>query len=165
MLDFLRKGNADTMNKFIHSLRAAKQIHVAQEYLGCAREPDTQSRDGEWGDNERKFILAVSSTHVVAVALLYIQPYSQCIDRLIRCLANLVMWSWHAALCLDALIEPRTFHTVGIPFFLDVVVGLKLKNWELSTVRWRGKRTKNTAITWRTGTVALNKAGRKQERE
>ena len=47
MLDFLRKGRADTMDKFIHSLRATNQIHVAQEYLGHALEPDTQSRDGE----------------------------------------------------------------------------------------------------------------------
>ena len=47
MLDFLQKGNADVMDKFIHSLRAADQIHVAEEYLRSARKPDTQSRDGE----------------------------------------------------------------------------------------------------------------------
>ena len=60
MVDFLRKGSADTMDKFIHSLRAANQIHVAQEYLRRALKPDTQSRDGEWGAKmEPKLLLEI----------------------------------------------------------------------------------------------------------
>ena len=73
MLDFLLKGDADTMDKFIHSLRAEGQIHVSQEYLLPALKPDTQSRDGEWGDDDSNLAIAASGNHMVAVMLLQIQ--------------------------------------------------------------------------------------------
>ena len=46
MLDFLRKGRVGTMDRFIHALRAANQIHIAQKYLRAALKPDTQRLDG-----------------------------------------------------------------------------------------------------------------------
>ena len=105
MLDFLKKGRADTMNKFIHSLRAANQIHVAQKYLRPAREPDTQSRDGEEVDDESKITIGITSNHTITVTLLQIQPYSQCIDWPFRCLA--------------------TLKDTSTRFFSDVVVGIE----------------------------------------
>ena len=92
MLDFLRKGKADTMDIFIHSLTATNQIHVAQEYLRAALKPDTQSRDGEWSDDENKITIASGSHMVAVITLLQIRPYSQCIDRPVRCLADLMWW-------------------------------------------------------------------------
>ena len=91
MLDFLLKGRADTMDKFIHSLRATKQDHVAEKYLRRALTPDTQIPDGGRGNNESQTIIAISGTQMVTVTLLEIQPYSQCTDRPVRYLANL-MW-------------------------------------------------------------------------